>query len=67
MVGDAALGGHMQTTRKLKDLPCPISNYGTASCELTILMPCLNEAETLEKCVRKAQLFLGRSQVLGRS
>jgi hypothetical protein len=65
MVGDAARGGHMQTNRKLKDLPCPISNYGTVGCELTILMPCLNEAETLEKCVRKAQLFLGRSKVLG--
>ena len=28
------------------------------SCELTILMPCLNEAETLETCIRKAQAYL---------
>lgn len=26
--------------------------------ELTILMPCLNEAESLEICIKKAQLFL---------
>ncbi len=33
--------------------------------ELTILMPCLNEAETLETCIRKAKGFLARSQVEG--
>ena len=33
--------------------------------ELTILMPCLNEAETLEVCIRKAQGFLARSGVRG--
>ena len=27
-------------------------------CELTILMPCLNEAETLAICVKKAKRFL---------
>jgi len=33
--------------------------------ELTILMPCLNEAETLEVCIRKAQDYLERSGVDG--
>jgi glycosyltransferase involved in cell wall biosynthesis len=33
--------------------------------ELTILMPCLNEAETLAVCIRKAQGFLARSGVAG--
>jgi glycosyltransferase involved in cell wall biosynthesis len=33
--------------------------------ELTILMPCLNEAETLAACVTKAFAFLDRSGVLG--
>lgn len=33
--------------------------------ELTILMPCLNEAETLEVCIRKAQGFLERSGIRG--
>lgn len=33
--------------------------------ELTILMPCLNEAETLGACVGKALAFLGRSGVRG--
>jgi glycosyltransferase involved in cell wall biosynthesis len=36
-----------------------------ASLELTILMPCLNEAETLETCVRKARGYLERSGVRG--
>ena len=33
--------------------------------ELTILMPCLNEAETIEVCVRKARDYLERSGVVG--
>lgn len=33
--------------------------------ELTILMPCLNEAMTVGRCVRKAQDFLRRSGVRG--
>lgn len=37
--------------------PCPL--------ELTILMPCLNEAETVATCVRKARNFLQRAGVLG--
>jgi glycosyltransferase involved in cell wall biosynthesis len=33
--------------------------------ELSILMPCLNEAETLATCIGKAQRFLGKHQVSG--
>jgi glycosyltransferase involved in cell wall biosynthesis len=33
--------------------------------ELTIVMPCLNEAETLEICIKKAQSYLDRSGVCG--
>jgi glycosyltransferase involved in cell wall biosynthesis len=33
--------------------------------KLTILMPCLNEAETLAKCIRKAQLWLSISGLSG--
>jgi glycosyltransferase involved in cell wall biosynthesis len=35
------------------------------SLELTILMPCLNEAETIETCVRKARGFLERRGIRG--
>ncbi|HVJ52738.1 MAG TPA: glycosyltransferase family 2 protein [Aliidongia sp.] len=35
------------------------------TCELTILMPCLNEAETLALCIVKAQAYLARSGVVG--
>jgi glycosyltransferase involved in cell wall biosynthesis len=34
-------------------------------CELTILMPCLNEAETLARCIGKARGFLIRSGIVG--
>jgi glycosyltransferase involved in cell wall biosynthesis len=37
----------------------------TGSLELTILMPCLNEAETLAICIEKAQAFLARTGIAG--
>jgi glycosyltransferase involved in cell wall biosynthesis len=33
--------------------------------ELTVLMPCLNEAETLATCIRKAQTWLDENRVNG--
>jgi glycosyltransferase involved in cell wall biosynthesis len=33
--------------------------------ELTVLMPCLNEAETVATCVRKARGFLERTSIAG--
>lgn len=36
-----------------------------ANIELTILMPCLNEAETIAVCVQKALDYLARSNVTG--
>ena len=33
--------------------------------ELTILMPCLNEAETIAVCVKKASSYLSRSRIRG--
>ncbi len=38
---------------------------GPDRCELTILMPCLNEAETLARCIAKAKAFLASSGVSG--
>src|SRR6516162_9935602 len=35
------------------------------ACEFTILMPCLNEAETLASCISKARAFLARSGCAG--
>ncbi len=34
-------------------------------CELTIVMPCLNEAETLGTCIRKAKTFLQNNGIDG--
>lgn len=33
--------------------------------ELSVLMPCLNEAATLPACIRKAQKFLDRAGIIG--
>ena len=43
----------------------PTPAAGESDLELTILMPCLNEAETLGRCVEKAQGFLRNHQVRG--
>ncbi|MBV9508954.1 MAG: glycosyltransferase family 2 protein [Caulobacteraceae bacterium] len=43
----------------------PTGQPEPAALELTILMPCLNEAETIEVCVRKALGYLKRSGVAG--
>lgn len=48
------LGGADLTARTAED-----------ALELTILIPCLNEAETLATCVRKAVLYLVRSDIVG--
>ena len=37
----------------------------TGSVELSIVMPCLNEAETLAQCIEKARLGIQRSDVRG--
>ena len=37
----------------------------SASLDLTILMPCLNEAETLAQCIEKARRGLERAGVAG--
>jgi glycosyltransferase involved in cell wall biosynthesis len=41
------------------------SNLQLSTIELSILMPCLNEAETLESCINKAQWYLRHSNVSG--
>lgn len=43
----------------------PQDGVGAPLLELTILMPCLNEAETLGTCVRKARDYLARSGIAG--
>ena len=46
--------------------PDPVATDAVApkSVELTILMPCLNEAETIVACVRKAREFLRASDIV---
>lgn len=44
--------------------PAPFTE-AIPTCELSIVMPCLNEAETVESCIRKAQLGMERAGVTG--
>ena len=41
------------------------NSYTSEQIELSILMPCLNEAETLEICIKKASTFLASNSVNG--
>ena len=43
----------------------PIRQERLAEPELSILMPCLNEARTLGACISKAQNFLNKNGVFG--
>ena len=46
----------------------PIQKYpdlGTSTVELSILMPCLNEAETLATCIGKAKRYLVENNIAG--
>lgn len=61
----------LASTRERPDLtagatPASAAPSGTAEApELTILMPCLNEARTLPACIHKARAFLARAGVAG--
>jgi glycosyltransferase involved in cell wall biosynthesis len=39
--------------------------YSENNTELTILMPCLNEAQTLSACIQKARKFLNENEIEG--
>ena len=45
--------------------PDPLTVKETKTVELTVVMPCLNEAETVATCVRKAMGFLAASGISG--
>jgi glycosyltransferase involved in cell wall biosynthesis len=47
------------------DRRSPAATADTDAIELSIVMPCLNEAETLEKCIVKAKAYLERSGIAG--
>jgi glycosyltransferase involved in cell wall biosynthesis len=54
-----------ETVQSLRDTGDNERTRSAQECELTILMPCLNEAETLERCITKARAFLIRSGIIG--
>lgn len=42
-----------------------LNNIAKSDRYLTVLMPCLNEEETLETCIKKAQRFLKGQKYFG--
>jgi len=42
-----------------------MSNINNPNCELSVVMPCLNEAETLAICIEKAKVFFEEYDVQG--
>ena len=42
-----------------------MANLANPNCELSIVMPCLNESETLTMCIKKAKGFLRRNRIKG--
>jgi glycosyltransferase involved in cell wall biosynthesis len=53
------------TSLSLTAAPPAVERAEDAALELTVLMPCLNEARTLGACIEQAQGFLHRSGVRG--
>lgn len=43
----------------------PLAEQGELAVEVTVVMPCLNEADTIATCIGKAQQALGQSGVAG--
>lgn len=43
----------------------PLAESKMSSLELSIVMPCLNEAETLGVCIKKAQSYLEQHDISG--
>jgi glycosyltransferase involved in cell wall biosynthesis len=46
-------------------LPAPLARQEAAPVELSVVMPCLNEAETLEACILRAQRALRDASISG--
>src|SRR6478736_4942082 len=55
----------IQTSPRPTEAADPAVATPAPEVELTIVMPCLNEARTLETCIRKAQRFLAEHGISG--
>lgn len=48
-----------------KNVPPPEASSSSASVELSVVMPCLNEAATLARCIQEAQAGIARAGIVG--
>jgi cellulose synthase/poly-beta-1,6-N-acetylglucosamine synthase-like glycosyltransferase len=51
--------------RNENNAPPPSQLQGEDNIKVSIVMPCLNEADTLETCIRKAQRALSENNIAG--
>lgn len=56
--------GRLMSTAPHRDPVVPLA-VAAAACELSVVMPCLNEADTLGTCIRKARQALDASGIDG--
>jgi glycosyltransferase involved in cell wall biosynthesis len=54
-----------QANLRITDPEYPMAASEDSFVEVSVVMPCLNEAETLETCIRKAQRALGEHNIIG--
>ena len=57
--------GHLQLQEPVRRMAEMAGALSLMAIELSIVMPCLNEAETIAACIRKAQRYLDRSGICG--
>lgn len=58
-------GSLLRVSPDAANTAAPFGSLSTLSIELSIVMPCLNEARTLPICIRKARRFLDESGIAG--
>jgi glycosyltransferase involved in cell wall biosynthesis len=61
--GNKILASHAETNTAYQPVTIPFKQ--SEQVELSVVMPCLNEGETLEVCIRKAQQALNDAKISG--
>jgi len=59
------VGSRCAKSREARSVDDEVSKIAGVQVELTVVMPCLNEAETVATCVRKAVKFIADSGISG--
>ena len=55
----------MQSSTRTSELRARYTEESDAAPEVSVVMPCLNEADTLESCIQKAKQAFWESKIVG--